>query len=256
MAALVPRTLQGADAVRLDAFLAVHRGAAKSAGAGQWADAGKTYAAFAAEKPSDAGAPLASFLHGLILLRNLNDTAAASKVLTGLAASKPTTPLGAAAVHAAKAWLARLQMARLDKVLRAYWVDEVEYPETLDALVKTNRVKPDAIVDPWGKPFVYTTSALKLAPDMPRQKYVLRCGDLDGTSRDLRKMLDATRGLGKGISVRGYMPGPQPGASVVMSDGTSTIVTQGGTLGSATVVAVTRQAIVLAAPDNLTVLTR
>ncbi len=41
-----------------------------------------------------------------------------------------------------------------------------------------------------------------------------------------------------------------------MAGGKSTIVTQGGKLGAATVVAITRQAIVLATPDCLTVLTR
>jgi len=256
IAILTSRGPRGAGAAELGEFLAAHQGAAKSANAKQWTAAAKAYEAFASAHPRDAGATLASFLQGIILLRELDQAEAARQAFARAADGAPTTTLGRAVAQAGNAWTARLQMVKLDAALRAYWVDKVEYPTALDDLVKRKLVAPKAIVDPWGKPFVYETGSLKLAPDIPRQTYTLRCKAIEGTSRDLKKILETTRGLAQGYTVRDMMQGPPPGAHVVAPDGRATVVTEGSTLGAATVVAITRQAVVLADPNNLTVLTR
>jgi hypothetical protein len=248
--------LSGAGAPELGEFLAAHQKAVKSAAAGQWAAAAEVYGAFASAHPRDAGATLASFHQGLILLRELGHAGAARQAFARAAAGTPTTPLSQAVAQAANAWQARLQMVALDAALRAYWVDKVEYPAALDGLVKHKLVAPEALADPWGRPFVYETGRLELAPDMPRQKYTLRCQTLEGTSRDLKKVLESTRTLGRGYVLREIVQGRPLGAKVVTPDGRTTIVAEGSRLGGAAVVVVTRQAVVLADPNNLAVLTR
>jgi hypothetical protein len=256
VATLTIRGLPGAGAAELGQFLAAHQKAATSATAGQWAAAAEAYGAFASAQPRRDGARLASFLQGLILLRELDQAEPARQVFAGAVGGTPTTTLDRAVAKAANAWQARLQMVQLDAALRAYWVDKVEYPAALDDLVKHKLVAPEAIVDPWGKPFAYETARLKLAPDMPRQKYSLGCKGLEGTSRDLKRVLEATRSLGRGYVLGDIVQGRPLGAKLITPEGRTTIVAEGSKLGGATVVVVTRQAVVLADPDNLAVLTR
>ncbi|MBL7222494.1 MAG: hypothetical protein ISS72_01445 [Candidatus Brocadiae bacterium] len=256
VATLASRGLPGAGAAELDGFLAAHRKAAEHASAKQWTAAAKVYGAFAAAHPRDAGASLASFLQGLTLLRELDQAAPAREAFARAAGGTPTTALGRAVAQGGRAWLARLQMVQLDAALRKYWVDVVEYPASLDGVVMRKLVAPEAIVDPWGKPFAYETGRLKLAPDMPRQKYTLRCTAIEGTSRDLKKFLVATRGFGQGFKVRGIVAGPPRGANVVTPDGRSANVAEASKLGTATVVTIGLQAVVIADSDNVAVLTR
>lgn len=244
-----------AGAADLAPFLVAHRQAATRAEAKQWTQAAKAYGAFAAAHPGHPGAPLASLLRAVILLRELQRPAEARDALLR-AAKAPDTLLGRGLRRAARGWLARLQMQEVDAALRKYWVDEIEYPPSLEALVKRKLIDPKRLKDPWGKPLTYTTGRLKIAPDSPRQKYTLRCTAIEGTSRDFRRFLAETKAFGRGFTLRGFVPGPPPGANLLTPKKASVNVSEGSRIGSATVVKIESQAVILADGEKIAVVMR
>jgi len=191
-AALCVTVAAAAAAQDIGPFLAAHQKAAALGAKGSWADAAKAYADFAAARPDDPCAPLALALQGIILRRELKAPDKARQAFARAAKAAPDTPFGRATAELARGWLARLQMERLDHALHRYWVDNVEYPKTLQDLVGAKLATPDMLADPWGKPFSYTTRALKAVPDLPRQAYTLRCTGIPGDSRSIRAYLNDT----------------------------------------------------------------
>lgn len=71
----------------------------------------------------------------------------------------------------AKYWEARLDMREIDKVLRNYYRQNVQFPEHWDAV---KAAIPEALqADPWGQPWVYRPTAPEGFPDQEGQRYEL-----------------------------------------------------------------------------------
>jgi hypothetical protein len=71
----------------------------------------------------------------------------------------------------AKYWEARLAMREIDKVLRKYYRENVQFPDQLEA-VKT--AIPEALrMDPWGEAWIYKPAAPEGFPDEQGQRYEL-----------------------------------------------------------------------------------
>lgn len=247
-----------AGAADLAPFLAAHQKAHALAEQKKWADAAAAYAAFASGQPQDPCAPLASLLQGIIVRRDLGQANKAREAFAR-AAKAPDTPFGRAIGGAARGWLARLQMADLAVALRRYWVDQVEYPEKLEALAARKLVPPEALLDPWGKPFTYATRALKARPDLPRQAYTLACGAIEGDSRALQQALDATRALPTKFQLRA-IGGVKPLAALIAfaEDKTKKPVNlaEGEKIDGATLVKLTPQGAILIEGGAVAVLAR
>ena len=243
--ALASATVAGA--MEPGRFAAAHDRARALVGRKQAAAAAEVYGAFAAAHASDALAPLASILQGIVLRRDLGDGAAARAAFRR-AATAPETPLGRRLKHVARAWLARLQMEGIDRALRRYYVQHVWYPETLDELVAARLVEAADLLDPWGKPFRYSVGPLRWAPKVPRQKHTLACSAVDGDSRTLAKsILKRADELERRIRLRAVVPTSPPKAIVTTAAKPDKRVTvsEGSAVGSATVAAVTRDGVVL-----------
>ena len=82
---------------------------------------------------------------------------------------KQEKQLGRAIRRVAFGWIARLRMAEIRAALRRYYTDKVEYPGTLQGLVDAKMIAADALTDPWGKPFLYRTDRLRIAPKRRRR---------------------------------------------------------------------------------------
>ncbi len=77
----------------------------------------------------------------------------------------------------------RLTLTRfniLKKALARYYLDEVEYPESLDKLSGSSLVKAETIDDGWGRPFSYTAKSMKSVPQFKRQRYEVFSRGPDG----------------------------------------------------------------------------
>ena len=166
------------------------------------------------------------------------------------AAKAPDTPFGREMQRVARRWLARLQMEHIDAALRQYWVDKVEYPARLEALVQRKLVEPGLLIDPWGKPFQYTTGRLRIAPEIPRQKYTLSCAASGATNRGLQKLLAESATFGRRYVLTGVSSGRPKRALLALAAGSkegrkSFGVAEGEGIGTARVVQITPQAVVL-----------
>lgn len=238
-------------------FLAVHQKAEALGAEKKWAEAAKTYGAFAAASEGDVCAPLAWALQGIILLRELKEPEKAREAFLR-AAKAPATPFGQAVAELARGWLARIQMEKLDAALRRYWIEKIEYPEKLEALVERKLVPPELIVDPWGKPFVYTTRPLKARPDLPRQLYTLSCSAIEGDSRSLKAALARTLEVPKKFQLKA-IGGVKPLAALIAFQDKAKKalnVAEGERVDGATLVKLTPQGAILIEGGAVAVLAR
>ena len=231
----------------LAAFVPVHREVQKLADAKKWADAAKAYGAFATAHPNDPAAPLASIFQGIILRRELGRRSDAA-VAFALAAKAPATQLGNALGTVARTWLARMQMEPIDAALRSHYVDKVEYPVSLDELVAKKLVQPAQLIDPWADRFEYKPKAHRLIRGMPRQAYDLRTKHAAGTSRELKQILKDSAAFERAYIYKAATSTKPIKAILARSSAPNNPlppVTEGSKLGSATVVRVTRNAVLL-----------
>ena len=238
-ATMLAAALAAASAGERPAFVAAIDQATKLGAQKQWDKAADTYATFAATHASHPFAPLASYLEGSVLRTQLNQAAKARAAFARAAVGNTT--LGPAFRVAARAWLARLQMEHLDAALRRYYVHKVEYPDKLTALVERKFATPKDLLDPWGKPFAYTTGRLLIAPKVPRQKYTLTCSTIKGNSRHLKRhLLKAYAAFRQRYQLRAIVPTTPPKAIVTQAGGSGKRLTvaQGAALGSGTMLAI------------------
>jgi hypothetical protein len=238
-------------------FLTAHRRAEQLAQTKNWPEAAKVYEAFAAEHASDAYAPVASVLQGIILRRELKQPAQA-KLAFERAARAPDTPLGNELKQVAMAWIARMQMEQVDAALRKYYVKKVEYPEKLDELVAVKLVAPEELIDPWGKPIGYRAGTLGFAPKVPRQKYWLTCSSIEGDSGRFKQILKDSVTFGRQYQVKAITTGDQLKAVLAPADDPKKAlsVSEGTKVGSAKVIKITTDVVILSDSDLVAVLTR
>ncbi len=234
-------------------FVPVHKAALALAGKGQWARAAAKYREFAAANPGTAPGGLAAILGGFILLRELHkpdEALEAFRQAAGLDGG-----FAGRLAWVAKSWIARLRMDKLRRALRAYWVRHVEYPERLEALAEEKLVEPALLRDPWGKPFEYHAAPLSIAPDLPRQSYTLRCATTGADSRDLETAIKRTGDLARMFELKAIGASRPPSALMKLRGRNSPPrhVAEGEKLGPATLIKLTKQAVVMADGDAVAV---
>lgn len=265
VAVLLSMAAHAIAADELAPFLGAHRAAQALGEQKKWAEAANAYGTFAGGQPQDVCAPLAWALQGLLLRRELNQPAPAREAFLR-AAKAPATPFGQEIRTIALGWAARIQMEQLAAPLRRYWVDHVEYPEKLEALAEGKLVPPEALVDPWGKPFVYSTQSLselagkkpKKAADLPRQGYTLQCTQIPGDSRQIGQFLKETVEFPKRFELKG-IGGVRPLVALITFEDKvkkTANVAEGEKAGSARLVKLTPQGAVLIEGGAVAVLAR
>lgn len=247
-----------AGAADLDAFVRSHRRAVQLGEDGNWVDAARVYGEFARRQPEDLYASTASLLEGVILRRNLNKPEAARDAFRR-AKKAPDGPLGKAISTAATVWLARLRMEPIDAALRKYYVDEVEYPEKLEELIERKLLDAEQLEDPWGDPFEYKAGRLSIARKIPRQSYSLKSRHARGDSKRLKRILEESRAFERRYLLKA-VTGVEP-LKVILArrdkpNKPLPPATEGSKVGSATVVHVTKKAVVLADQEYIAVCAR
>ncbi len=251
-------TAAAAGAGEADPFATAHSQARQLLTQKKAAEAAKVYGTFAATHARDPLAPVALILQGIVLRRDVKDGEAARAAFAQAAERAGDSPLGRRLKPIARAWLARLQMEAIDQALRQYYVKHVWYPETLDELARGGALKPADLMDPWGKPFAYETGKLRWAPKVPRQKYRLSCSSLEGDSKALeRTLLKQTTSAGDRVQLRGIVPTAPRKAIVATAEDMNkrVTVTEGSTVGSATVAAITPGGVLLVDGEAVAFLT-
>jgi len=235
-----------AGAQRPASFAAAHDRATALAQNKQWGAAANAYGAFAAGRHDHELAPLASLFQGILLRHRLGQRPEAHAAFARAAAA-PDTPFGRQLAHVARAWLARVQMEAIDTALRAYYVDQVQYPERLAELAARKLLAAKALLDPWGKPFVYKTGRLSFAPKIPRQAYTLTCSAIEGGSKALEGILKQVGALERTARLRSIVP-TSPLKAIVTATRAPTrrlTLAEGARLGAATVAKITPDGLVL-----------
>jgi hypothetical protein len=260
LVALLLACLAGPEAIAADAsdrFLEAHKRALRHVRRRDWKRAVAVYRAFATVQSKDPGVPLARLREGTILAREMGRWPDARRAFAA-AARTPDTEVGRAIRRVAFGWIARLQMAEIRAALRRYYTDKVEYPKTLQALVAAKVIAADLLTDPWGKPFLYRAGRLRIAPKLPRQSYALSCASLPGAKGSLATFLRASGAFERLWVFQAPVPGRPPAAMLSPEGkiGKSVRVAEGSRAGTARVLRITPQVVLLAEKDFLAVLVR
>ena len=237
-------------------FLAAHARAQKSVAKKSWEEAVEEYTKHAEKHPDDAYRPMALILQGILIRSAMNRGPVARPVFERAVETCGQHALGKGLKNVALSWLARLQMEKIATALKRYYVDQVEYPESLEALAKSNLISLEQALDPWGKPFVYEPRAMTIAPDIRRQKYKLSSSSLRGDSRQTQQAVKDSLVFSQKFLLRG-IASTKPYKAVLARptrpDETFT-VTEGMNLGGVKVLRVTRDLVILAHNEKLGVL--
>jgi len=238
-------------------FLAVHRKAGALAEGKQWAEAAKLYGAFAAERPADPCAPLALILQGTLLRRELKQTEPA-RAAFARAAALPAAPFDGALQQVARRWLAWFEMADLDAALRKYYVERVEYPKSLDALVERKLLKAEQLADPWGNRFAYEEAKSRIVPKMAWQNYRLRSTAIELDSRQFALVLKESAEFARRFRLKTVNEAQPMTAVIEPADKTKKMgnVAEGETFEGAKLVKLTRDAAILVDREHVAVLTK
>ena len=96
---------------------------------------------------------------------------AAATILERICSLTAEDSLGRASITQARTWLTRMDHASVKTSLSAYYIDTLEYPETLDPIlfVKT----PPPLKDRWNLPWMYRTVDFQLLKGFNSQRYEL-----------------------------------------------------------------------------------
>jgi len=238
-------------------FLAAQARAQQSVAKESWEEAVEEYAKYAEKHADDAYRPMALILQGILIRSAMDQGPVARPVFERAVETCGETAFAKGLKHVALSWLARLQMEKIATALKRYYVDKVEYPESLEALAKSNLISREQALDPWGKPFVYEPRAMTIVPDIRRQKYKLSCSSLRGDSRQTLQIAKDSLVFSQKFLLRG-IASTKPYKAVLARptrpDETFT-VTEGMNLGGVKVLRVTRDLVILAHNEKLGVLT-
>lgn len=145
--------------------------------------------------------------------------------LKKLAALPGDDPVAAAIREKARIWLARANARQVDVALRKYYGDKVDFPESLDAVMKN--IPEAARVDPWGKPWIYRRSKANYSK-IDMQRYTLAPADYPNLAPLKKSIGDrnlparawkiSVRPLGTAIALE-FRPTATGGAAVIQPGG-------------------------------------
>lgn len=142
---------------------------------------------FKATAPKDPLAVVVSGFEAWNLLKRGDHTAAIKIFNTMLVEREPATPLQRAADKMARGWLTRLDREQVVAALKRVYVQNIEFPASLEALKTLKGTPLPPFTDRWGKPWDYRLeSSIK---GMASQRYVLESTML-GNHSNLKKELE------------------------------------------------------------------
>jgi hypothetical protein len=211
------------------------------------------YGRFITRNPESLEAALCRVLRGIILWREHKDIDSAEKEFRAAAALPGEN--AAVVANLGRRWLARVQMARIAKACRAYYLEEVEYPESLDQLAELKFIAPEYLRDPWGDPFIYEPMQHRLLKGVPRQKYELRCKSVPGGPEKTQETLDNEKDFGESLSLKGTNS-EEPRSVMVAVKNETHIIKESEAKAGLTPVLIESGRAVLCSDDYMVVLSR
>lgn len=134
-------------------------------------------------------APLAESLLGADLLAS-GQTDEAVKTLAKLIVQDAMNadPVARAADTHARRWLSRLDREKIIVLLKAYYADNVEYPDTLEPIRNLKPAPP--MRDRWGDQWIYKLADFKLLKGVKGQRYTLESRNM-GRASDLNRAIES-----------------------------------------------------------------
>lgn len=134
--------------------------------------------------------PVVKTLAAWHLLAGGNTSDATRIFESALATDKSTSkPLARYADIMARRWLTRLDCGQVEKALKAYYTDNVEYPASLAPLQSLAKDKVPPKNDRFGDPWVYKTEAFSKLTKVANQRFALSSKNLGNRATKLTPAL-------------------------------------------------------------------
>lgn len=104
---------------------------------------------------------------------------------SALTADKADKPIARYADTMARRWLSRIDHEAIEKALKTYYADNVEYPSSLAPLLNLPKDKAPPKADRFGDPWVYKTEGLGKLKIAANQRYTLSSKNVGAKSTKL-----------------------------------------------------------------------
>ena len=101
---------------------------------------------------------------------------------SALSADKAAKPMVRYADVMARRWLTRIDYAQTERALKAYYIDNVEYPSSLAPLLNLPKEKVPPKTDRFGDPWVYKTEEFSKLTGLKNQRFTLYSTSLGNKS--------------------------------------------------------------------------
>jgi hypothetical protein len=174
--------------------------------------------AFGRQHESNPFVIVARSLEAWHLLKGGETPEAVKLFETMVSADRSGLPWGASRI--ARAWLTRIDREAVKKVLRAYYVRNVEYPATLEVFETLPKSRQPPLFDRFGTPWAYKLKEFRRLKGITGQRYDLRCRSLWKES-ELSAALAAGYAAGIDLVPERVVASRQAGAAVVLARGAS-----------------------------------
>lgn len=122
---------------------------------------------------------------------------------SALTTEKAAKPIARYADTMARRWLTRLDHAQVEKALKNYYADNVEYPSSLAPLLNLPPEKAPPKVDRFGDPWVYKTDEFSKLTKLKNQRFSLSSKNLGNKLTKLSAFPLDTYGGKKGATMIG-----------------------------------------------------
>ena len=122
---------------------------------------------------------------------------------SALTTEKAAKPIVRYADTMARRWLTRLDHAQLEKALKDYYTDNVEYPSSLAPLLNLPPEKAPPKVDRFGDPWVYKTEEFSKLTGLKNQRFTLSSKNLGNKLTKLSALPNDTYGGKKSATMIG-----------------------------------------------------
>ncbi len=142
------------------------------------------------------------------LLASGNRTDAVRIFESALTQGRAADPVARYADNMARRWLSRIDQESVEKALKAYYIDNVEYPSSLAPLFNLPKDKAPPKTDRFGTPWVYKTEGFSRLKTAPNQRYTLYSQTIGVRASSLSAMPTDTYGLKRAslVARRGTNP--------------------------------------------------
>ncbi|HRR33781.1 MAG TPA: hypothetical protein P5026_06770 [Kiritimatiellia bacterium] len=120
---------------------------------------------------------------------------------SAVTSDKAARPVARFADTMARRWLTRIDHAQLEKALKAYHADHVEFPSSLAPILNQPAGTAPAKSDRFGAPWVYRTEAFSRLKGVTNQRYSLYSKSLGNRLTSLKSMTLDTYGGNKRATI-------------------------------------------------------